>query len=226
MIRINLLAADRPAAGAKKAAAAPGAVQAYLIVGGLAGLAALGAAAGWFYMSSQIASLDEDIGKAKQRQAQLAETKKQVEELERKRNAARTKLGVIEDLRSNQKSAVRMLDEISQALPDLLWLTQVDQNGNQLRFSGQANTMNAFAAFMEQLQRRGDGCDPATPAGRGKCWFPAVDLVSSQAQRNVVTFTLTATFQNPEVAARAAKKAAEDKAAKDKAGAAKAAAKK
>lgn len=226
MIRINLLAAERPQAGSKKAAGTPGATQAYIVVGGLTALGLLIAGAAWFWMGSQIADVDSEIGKAKTRQAQLQETKKQVEELERKRNSAKIKLGVIEDLRSSQKSAVRLLDEVSQALPDLLWLTQADQTGPTVRFAGQANTLNAVAQFMDQLQRRGDGCDPKVPATRSKCWFPDVTLITSTAQRNAVTFQLSATFQNPEVAARAAKKAAEDKIASARAAAAKPAAKK
>ncbi|MCM2255600.1 MAG: PilN domain-containing protein [Vicinamibacteria bacterium] len=225
MIRINLLAAERPQAGGKKASAAPGAMQAYIIVGGLAALGLLISGAAWFWMGSQIAEVDSEIGKAKTRQAQLQETKKQVEELEKKRNSAKIKLGLIEDLRSSQKSAVRLLDEVSQALPDLLWLTQAEQSGPTVRFSGQANTLNAVAQFMDQLQRRGDGCDPKVPAARNKCWFPEVTLVTSTAQKNAVSFQLTASFQNPEVAARAAKKAAEDK-ANEKAAAGKSAAKK
>lgn len=226
MIRINLLAAERPQAGGKKASAAPGAMQAYIVVGGLAALGLLASGALWFWMGSQIAGVDSEIGKAKARQAQLQETKKQVEQLETKRNSAKIKLGLIEDLRSSQKSAVRLLDEVSQALPDLLWLTQADQTGPTVRFTGQASTLNAVAQFMDQLQRRGDGCDPKVPAARTQCWFPEVTLVTSTAQKNAVSFQLTATFQNPEVAARAAKKNAEDKAAKAKADAAMPAAKK
>lgn len=213
MIRINLLAADRPQAG-KKAAATPGAFQAYLLVGGLSGVAALVCAGMFFMMNGQIQKLDNDIAQAKQRQSQLQEVKKRVEELEKKRNTAKQKLGLIEDLRASQQSAVRMMDEISQSLPDLLWLTQANQTGGSVQFTGQASTLNAVAEFMTRLGQRGAGCDPKTPAGKTKCWFPEVNLVSSTASGRLVAFAVSAAFQNPEVAERAAKKAAEDKVTK------------
>ena len=58
-----------------------------------------------------------------------------------------------------------MLDEISKALPDFVWLTSLDQTGAAVRFTGQSNGLTAVADFISALQRSG--------------WFPTVDLVSS-----------------------------------------------
>jgi Tfp pilus assembly protein PilN len=91
-----------------------------------------------------------------------------------------------------------MLDEISKALPDYVWLTALDENRGALRFTGQSNSLAAVADFISGLQRSG--------------WFPQVDLGTSQQAANLVNFTLTGTFRDPEVAAKE-KAAAEAKAA-------------
>ena len=81
-----------------------------------------------------------------------------------------------------------MLDEISKALPDFVWLTTLDETTGDLRFPGQSNSLAAVADFISGLQRSG--------------WFPQVDLVSSQEDQSIVNFTLTGTFKDPEVAAK------------------------
>lgn len=74
-----------------------------------------------------------------------------------------------------------MLDEISKALPDFVWLTSLDQTGATVRFGGESNGLTSVADFISNLQRSG--------------WFPKVDLVSSKEANNVVTFQLQAEFR-------------------------------
>ena len=76
----------------------------------------------------------------------------------------------------------------SKALPDFVWLTGMDENRGVLRFQGQSNSLAAVADFISGLQRSG--------------WFPQVDLGSSQENLNIVNFTVTGTFKDPEVAAK------------------------
>ena len=193
MIRINLLAADRPTKK-KKVASAPGAMQAYLLLGAFVGLAILGCLAGYAYMSSQIKELDANIAKAEERQRQLQAIKVQVDALEKKRATFQQKVDLIERLKAEQSGPVHMLDEISKSLPDMVWLGGMDQTGNSVRLSGQSNGLTAVADFISALERSG--------------WFPTVDLVSSSEAANIVTFALQANFRNPEVAAKEAAAAA------------------
>jgi len=194
MIRINLLAADRPTKKKKAAASAPGAMQAYLLLGAFVGLAVLGCLAGYLYMSSQIKQLDTDIAKAEERQRQLQAIKAQVDALEKKRATFQQKVDLIERLKAEQSGPVHMLDEISKSLPDMVWLGTMDQTGNSVRLGGQSNGLTAVADFISALERSG--------------WFPSVDLVSSTETANIVTFALQANFRNPEVAAKEAAAAA------------------
>jgi Tfp pilus assembly protein PilN len=188
MIRINLLAADRPAA--QKKSSTPGAAQAYILLGLGVGLAALLCGAGYWMKSNAIAKLDEDISAAQKRKAELQAIKAQVDALEAKRNTFQRKVKVIEQLKLDQASSVHMVDEISKALPDFVWLTNMDQTASNVKFSGQSNSMTSVADFMSALQRTG--------------WFPSVDLIRTNDQASLINFELSAAFKNPEAAAAAA----------------------
>jgi type IV pilus assembly protein PilN len=204
MIRINLLAADRPTKKKKAAASAPGAVQAYLLLAVFAGGALLLCAGAYLWMTGVIRDLDDKIAKAEQRQRELQAIKKKVDELEFKRSTAKRKVELIERLQAEQQGPVHMLDEISKALPDFVWLTGMEQVANNIKFNGQSNSLTSVADFITALQGAGDQCGKPNPLDRTRCWFPEVNLVSSTENNNVITFALSANFSNPEVAAKAA----------------------
>lgn len=187
MIRINLLATERKAEK-KKAPAAPGALQAYVLVGLFGGVAALACVGGYWLKESQLKELDAQIKVAVDRQKALEQIKKQVEEFEARKKLIDEKVNLIDKLKAQQADAVHMLDEISKALPEFVWLTQMDQAGPALKFQGQSNSLAGVAELIANLQRSG--------------WFPKVDLDSSTEANRVVSFQVSATFQNPEVAAK------------------------
>ena len=196
MIRVNLLAPERPT-GKKKARAvsvAPGAVQVYLFLALFVGGALVVCAALWWYQSTKIKKLDSDIAAAEQRQRELQAIKVQVDALEAKRRTFQQKVDLIERLKAEQSAPVHMLDEISKNLPDFVWLTSMDQTGPIVKLSGQSSGYTSVADFISALQRSG--------------WFPLVDLVSSAEANNIITFNLQATFKSPEVAAKEAAAAA------------------
>jgi Tfp pilus assembly protein PilN len=201
MIRINLLATDRPSkkkrgavGGGGGAPSAPGAMQAYLLMGIFVGGAVLVCLGLYFYLSGQIRELDSKIAAAEQRQRELQEIKRQVDALELKRATFQRKVDLIEQLKAEQSGPVHMLDEISKALPDFVWLTNLDQTGPLVKFQGQSNGLTSVADLISALERSG--------------WFPNVDLASSTETNNIVTFALSSTFRNPEVAKKEAEAAA------------------
>jgi type IV pilus assembly protein PilN len=199
MIRINLSGADRPtkkrkaAGGGGGAPSTPGAVQAYLLLGIFLGGALLVCLGLFFYVSGQIRDLDGKIATAEERQRQLQEIKRQVDALEVKRATFQRKVDLIERLKAEQSGPVHMLDEVSKALPDFVWLTNLDQAGPTIRFAGQSNGLTSVADFISALERSG--------------WFPNVDLASSTESSNIITYALVATFKNPEVAKKEAEAA-------------------
>ena len=182
MIRINLLTAERPT-GKKKAPSAPGALQAYLFLLLFAGGALLACIGLWWLKTSSIADLDSKITTGKKRQAELQAIKIQVDQFLARKRILDAKVKLIEELKSQQSGPVHMLDEISKALPDRVWLTSLDQTGGTIRFGGESNGLASVADFITDLQRSG--------------WFPQVDLVSSSETNNVVSFQLQAEFRPP-----------------------------
>jgi len=164
MIRINLVAPEKATKAKPKAGPAlpAGAFQSYLLLALFAGGALVLCAAGWWFQSSKLRDLDTRIAADLKRQKDLQAIKAQVDEFQKKKSIIENKVLVIERLRLAQKSPVHMLDEISKALPDFVWLTGMDEQRGSTRFTGQSNSLAAVADFIQGLQRSG--------------WFPQVDL--------------------------------------------------
>jgi type IV pilus assembly protein PilN len=194
MIRINLVAPERTSTKKKASgpAAPPGALQAYLMLALFVGGAAVVCAGAWWFQTNKLESLSQQIAADEKRQQAI---KLQVDQFEQKKAILKNKVQTIERLRLAQKSPVHMLDEISKALPDYVWLTSMDELRGNVAFKGQSNSLAAVADFMNALQRSG--------------WFPTVELASAQDQQNIVNFDLSGQFRDPEVVAKeAAAKAA------------------
>ncbi|MCG6922562.1 MAG: PilN domain-containing protein [Acidobacteriota bacterium] len=191
MIRVNLLAPER--ATKKKTGGGPalpsgGTLQSYLLLALFAGGAAVLCAGAWWLQSNKIKDLDTRIAADTKRRQDLQAIEQQVKAFQQKKATLENKVAVIEMLRAAQKSPVHMLDEVSQALPDYVWLTQMDETRGSVVFGGQSNSLAAVADFISALQTSG--------------WFPVVELVSSQEANALVTFNLRGNFNDPEVAAK------------------------
>jgi type IV pilus assembly protein PilN len=199
MIRINLVAPEKKSKAKDKGPALPaGALQSYLLLALFAGGALVLCAGAWWLQSNKLRDLETRIAADEKRRKDLEAIEQQVNQFQQKKATLENKVLVIEQLRLAQRSPVHMLDEVSKALPDYVWLTTLDENRGAMRFAGQSNSLAAVADFISGLQRSG--------------WFPQVDLGTSQQAQNLVNFTLTGTFRDPEVAAKE-KAAAEAKAA-------------
>jgi type IV pilus assembly protein PilN len=191
MIRINLVAPEKATKAKAKAAGPampPGALQSYLMLALLVGGALVLCAGAWWLQSNKLRDLDTRIAADEKRMRDLKAIADQVAQFQQKKATLENKVLVIEQLRLSQKSPVHMLDEISKALPDYVWLSQLDETNGNLRFTGQSNSLAAVADYISALQRSG--------------WFPQVDLGTSQEQQNIVSFTLVGAFKDPEVAAK------------------------
>src|SRR5689334_4219904 len=100
MIRVNLLAADRPTQKAKKAPSAPGAVQLYLFLVVFVGGALAGCGFFYFYITGKIASVNKEIAEKQDRLTKLQQIKKQVDEFQAKKKMLEDKVALIERLKA------------------------------------------------------------------------------------------------------------------------------
>ena len=188
MIRINLLAVDR-AVGKKKGGGVVTSAQRVTIGAALILLSTL-VGVGWWYWSlhTQSAQLDIDIASAETEANQLRSVLAQVQKFETRKAVLQQRVTLIEQLRRGQTAPVHVLDELSKALPDRLWLVSMGQQGPNFTIDGRTTSLTGVSDFVANLQ--------ASP------WFGTVELLDSQVDQtpsgDMVRFTLRATTENPE----------------------------
>jgi type IV pilus assembly protein PilN len=193
MIKINLLVEAR----AEKVARAPlislGAAKLnnYVLLG-LIVLALAFVGLRYWKLTSTLASIKAEIVVNQREFDRLKPIIAEVENFKKKNAELKHKIEVIEQLKQNQYGPVRVMDEVSKALPDLTWLTTMSLNGNTLNLQGQALNENAVANFISNLAASPFFAEPSLK-------------IMSQDEKGVFTFDLSCTFtQTPREAAPAA----------------------
>lgn len=154
MIRINLLTEARAAAARKKAPILPTGARLnnLILIGGVA-VAILYIAIMALALTSKRRNLDEEIGKARVEAERLKSIIEEVKEYEDKKASLEEKIALINSLKTNQKGPVRLMDEISRALPDLVWLSDVAVSQDQVTMKGRTLSPNAVATYLENLKK-------------------------------------------------------------------------
>ena len=154
MIRINLLTEAKQAAAKKKAPILPTGARLnnLLFIAGLAlGILYIGIMA--LILTGKRRHLDEDIGRARLEADRLKSIIEEVQGYEQKKANLQAKIDLINNLKLNQKGPVRLMDEISKALPDLVWLTVLDVSGGQVTMRGRTLSPNAVSTYLENLKK-------------------------------------------------------------------------
>jgi type IV pilus assembly protein PilN len=158
MIKINLLAAERKVARVKGPGFSIPAGSTVTIGCSLILIATLGLL-GWrfFQLRRESAQLDQDIASAQQETARLHTIIQQVQQFEQRRAQLQQRVALIEDLRRNQTGPVHMLDQVSRALPDMLWLTALKQgaDSNEVLIDGRAISPTIVSDFVANLEASG-----------------------------------------------------------------------
>jgi type IV pilus assembly protein PilN len=154
MIRINLLTEAKAAAARKKTSVIPtGAKLNNMVFAAGVGLGVLYLAIMGFILVGKRRDLDTEIGKARIEADRLKSIIEEVKGYETKKASLEEKINLINQLKTNQKGPVRLMDEISRALPDLVWLTGVEVAGNAITMRGKTLSPNAVATYLENLKK-------------------------------------------------------------------------
>ena len=190
MIRINLLAVE------KKAVARVGgksfqvgqkitvACSLILIVAALF--------VGWRYwtLRQDSARIDKEIAEAQQETLRLRAIILQVQQFEQQKAELQTRVALIEELRTSQTGPVHMLDQISRAVPPMLWLTELKQTEDSVVIDGRCTGLTSLSDFVTNLEASG--------------YFKrSVEIVSTQAEANtspageMIKFSIKGQFQQP-----------------------------
>ena len=193
MIRINLLAVRRKVSEPKGPSLQKVPLLCTLV------LLATALFVGWRFWSlrQHSAQLDEDIQRAQQEAQSLRSVLQQVQQFEDRKTQLQKRVALIEDLRQGQSAPVHMLDEISRALPDRLWLTEMKQDAQGLKIDGRTTSLTALSDFVGNLEASGYFARP-------------VEILDSQVEtspsaHDLVKFSVRAQFTMPGAARPPAK---------------------
>lgn len=208
MIRINLLSeGKRPAAVRRTRPTsflAGENIALWALVAALLLLGVLPAVAWWWTTSNRVEENEARIAEAQREVDELAAIIAEVERYKAQQAELDHKIDVIEQLRANQKGPVRVMDQISRALPELLWLDKLEMRGPVITLSGRAFNSNAVASFLDNLDAVPEFQEPSLR-----------DL--QEAREGVYTFGISFgfAFAPPEVEAAADGEALADDGAAD-----------
>jgi type IV pilus assembly protein PilN len=155
MIKINLLSEGKRQVAVRKGKQPSQLLQGrdlgpwLLVVGAVLGLLVLGL--WWWLLDGERKQKDVEIAAAQKRVDELAEVIKEVDDYKRNKAELERKIGVINDLKANQRGPVRIMDDVSRALPELLWLDRMTVAESSIEIEGRSFNQNAVASFMDNL---------------------------------------------------------------------------
>jgi type IV pilus assembly protein PilN len=190
MIRINLLS-ERKAAGKSSFSFHGGqtvTVACSVVLVGTFGVI------GWRFwtIGRDSARLDLQMSSAQQETQRLRSVIQHVEQFEQRRAQLQQRVALVEELRRNQRGPVHMLDQISRALPDTLWLTGLRQgvDPNEVLIEGRSTSLTGLSDFVANLEATG-------------FFKRSVEIVSTQVESieappgELSRFQVRAMFQQP-----------------------------
>lgn len=192
MIKINLVA-EAPAAAVtkrKRSEFSLGARQGDVILLIVLAVAVLVVGTRWYLLTSERNGLQEVERQRRVTRDDLLPYIERVELLEARREALRHKIDVINQLKQNQRGPVRIMDEVSRALPELVWLTKLTLKGTSIELNGVAMDENAVANYISNLDASPFFQEPVLK-----------NLARSRADTFAFTLNCVFTYAPPEIEA-------------------------
>jgi len=115
------------------------------------------AACGALYVQQMFAidALQEEVADLNKKNDDLKKTLGEVANYEKKKKDLEKKLSVLAKLEEGRSGPVRLLDELSNALPalpDKVWLTQFAESGGTIEVQGYGDNEGTVAKFMQNLE--------------------------------------------------------------------------
>ena len=160
MIKINLVREGRavrgatgaPAAAPGAAAAGPGNLNNILIIG-LTLVAIVGALGYWLVAKRNLARTIETMEQRKAEAKKLESAIAAVNDFQKKKDNLQKRIDLINQLKQNQKGPVRIMDQVSRDLPDLVWLDTMTISSGHISLNGRGLNPNAIALFVSNVKQ-------------------------------------------------------------------------
>ncbi|MEM8993972.1 MAG: PilN domain-containing protein [Acidobacteriota bacterium] len=165
MIRINLISEGRRPVVARKSKPKltlgdqdPSLyiLAAGLVVGLLVGLAM------YLNLNAKINSRADKIKAQQKTVKDLEPILKEVEDFKSKKSRLNRKIETITELDQKRRGPVSVMDAVSQSLPELVWLNNMQVRGNRVTLKCRTLNFNAIAAFIENLKKVPEFDEPNT----------------------------------------------------------------
>ncbi|MEW5902695.1 MAG: PilN domain-containing protein, partial [Acidobacteriota bacterium] len=145
-------------------------------------------AAAFILQKRMISQENERLQAARAEKKKLEYVVAKLAELGQQKAVFERKITLINQLRAQQDSAVTIMDELSKNLPDWIWLTELNCEGQSIQIKGNALSNNLIADFISNLE--------------GSPHFANVNLISStqKTARNTqyLEFAMTLNYVLPE----------------------------
>ena len=112
------------------------------------------------------------------------------QQFEQRKAQLQQRVVLIEQLRKSQTGPVHMLDQISRALPPMLWLTELKETTLDVTIDGRCTNLTGVSDFVSNLEASG-------------YFKKSVEIVSttseplSQPPGELIKFSIKAEFQQP-----------------------------
>jgi len=159
LIKINLVREGRTVRGAGAAAPSGGPSVAaggsnlnnILVIAGVF-LGVLIGGGWWFLKNNTLKERQETVGNKQAEADRLQAIIKQVDDYTKRKESLQKRIDLINQLKQNQKGPVKIMDRISQDLPDLVWLDRMSMSGGLVALAGRGLNPNAIANFVDNVK--------------------------------------------------------------------------
>lgn len=157
MIKVNLLSPGKKevSAGTPAAAFVEEEKEPKINMGAVLGAVLLTVGIiGYLYItqSNELNRKNSLLSEKQARKAELDKVLQTVARLEATKKKLDQKVKIIQELKDKQQAAVRMMDEVSKALPENVWLTKLTFNVDMVNLEGSASTNDLVADFIDNMK--------------------------------------------------------------------------
>ncbi|HEY6220274.1 MAG TPA: PilN domain-containing protein, partial [Gemmatimonadaceae bacterium] len=123
-----------------------------IIIVGLLVLGGLLAGAWWWIEKRKLNDREETYTSRKAEADKLEAIIRDVEEYQKRKDNLQKRIDLINQLKQNQRGPVRIMDQVSRDLPDLVWLDKMTINNGSISLTGRGLNPNAIANFVENIK--------------------------------------------------------------------------
>ena len=106
----------------------------------------------WFFYDQKLNDQEQANQLILSTNQDLDQQLKSLDGLQEKRNQIIERMKLIQGLQSQRPIAVRLIDELARVTPENIYITRFTRTGNKFTFEGRAESPNAVAEFLRNLE--------------------------------------------------------------------------